>query len=302
MTEKVLQPRSQAYPKTVPGPDVKSAKAPTWRKLWRNVGLLIGICWLFGLTLMALLVNVLPIPAYDQIVGTPLQGLFSDGAPLGTDQIGRSILSRVLYGAQTSLILGLVSSAIGVVMGGLLGLVAGYFRGVIEVIVDIIADVVLAFPPILFLVALAAAVRPSLTSLTISMAILMVPSFARMTKGAVIAQSEREFVHAARALGASHTRIIFREIFPNILMSLVSFTVIVMALVIVIEGSVSFLGYGIPVPFPSWGGMVAEAQNQLANHPSTVLIPIVFLFMTVFSLNAIGDWLRARFDPGQSQL
>src|SRR5690625_6060085 len=112
MTEKVLQPRSQADPKTVPGPDVKSAKAPTWRKLWRNVGLLIGICWLFGLTLMALVVNVLPIPAYDQLVGTPLQGVFSDGAPLGTDQIGRSILSRVLSGAQPSFILWLLSSDI----------------------------------------------------------------------------------------------------------------------------------------------------------------------------------------------
>lgn len=302
MTNKVLQKGLETDQTSAASPNRRSHKESPWRKRWRDFGLLIGSIWLVGLTLTAILVNVLPVPPYDQIVGTPLQGLFSEGAVLGTDQIGRSILSRVLYGAQTSLILGVVSSAIGVFLGGLLGLIAGYFRGVIEVIVDIIADVVLAFPPILFLVALAAAVRPSLTSLTISMAILMLPSFARMTKGAVIAQSEREFVHAASALGASHARIIFREIFPNILMSLVSFTIIVMALVIVIEGSVSFLGYGIPAPFPSWGGMVAESQSQLANHPSTVLIPIVFLFMTVFSLNAIGDWLRGRFDPGQSQL
>lgn len=268
----------------------------------RDVWLLLAAAWLILLGLAAILVPFLPLPSYDAIVGAPYRPFFSPDAPLGTDSIGRSILSRALYGARASFTIGFVAAGIGLVLGGLLGLVAGHFRGLAEAAVDIMAEVVQAFPPMLFLVALAAAIRPSLATLTISMAILMIPAFARMTKSAVVAQSAREFVTAARAMGAGHLRIMFREVLPNTVMSLVSFTIVVMALLIVIEGSVSFLGYGIPAPYPSWGGMVAEAQSQLREHPTVALVPIVLLFLTVFSLNSIGDWLRARFDVGQSQL
>lgn len=267
-----------------------------------DIGIWFAAAWVVGLVLAAVIAPLLPIPSYDEIVGIPYEPLFSTDALLGTDSIGRSILSRALYGARASFTVGFVAAAIGVVIGGLLGLVAGHFRGFIEAVVDVLAEVVQAFPPMLFLVALAAAIRPSLTTLTVSMAVLMIPAFARMTKGAAVAQSAREFVTAARGMGAGHLRIMFREVLPNTVMSLVSFTIITVALLIVIEGSVSFLGYGIPAPHPSWGGMIAEAQSQLRQHPSASLVPIVLLFLTVFSLNSIGDWLRDRFDVGQSQL
>ncbi len=268
----------------------------------RDVGIWLATAWLAALTLAAIFVSALPLPSYDQIVGTPYQPLFSPDAVLGTDSIGRSILSRALYGARASFTIGFLAAAAGVVLGGLLGLIAGHFRGFVEAIVDILAEVVQAFPAMLFLVALAAAVRPSITTLTVTLAVLMIPAFARLTKGAVVAQSTREFVTAARGMGAGHLRIMFREVLPNTVMSLVSFSIIAVALLIVVEGSVSFLGYGIPAPYPSWGGMIAEAQDQLREHPSAALVPIVLLFLTVFSLNSIGDWLRDRFDVGQSQL
>lgn len=295
---------SVAAARKTPGPRTpKTRPIVTGRRVSRGaqVSFWIGAGWLTVLVLLAAGADVLPIAPYDRMVGAPLQppGLTE---PFGTDEIGRSVFSRVIYGARTSLVVGTVASVIGVVLGGLLGLVAGYFRGIIETLVDILAEVVQAFPALLFLVAMAAVVRPSLSTLTISLAVLMVPAFARMTKGAVLAQANREFVFAARALGAGHARVLFREILPNTVMSLVSFAIVVMALMIVIEGSVSYLGYGIPLPSPSWGGMAAESEARFATHPHLVLVPVLFLFATVYALNAVGDHLRRRFDVGQSQL
>jgi peptide/nickel transport system permease protein len=277
------------------------AEAATRRRR-PNLPVWIAAAWIAGLVLVALLADVLPIAGYDEVVGPPMQGPQPTGELLGTDAIGRSVLSRILYGARASMAVGLAAAVVGLVVGGLLGLLAGYFRGAIESAIDTLAEVVQAFPPLLFLIALAAALRPSLTSLTLSMAVLIIPSFARMTKGSVVAQSSREFVLAARAMGASHWRIMFREILPNALMSIVAFSVVVMALLIVIEGSLSFLGFGMPMPYPSWGGMVAESEDRIATQPSLVFIPVFFLFMTVYSLNAVGDHLRGRFDVEQSQL
>lgn len=280
---------------------VPPAEAPARRRR-ANLPVWIAALWIAGLVLVALLADVLPIASYDEVVGPPMQGPRPAGELLGTDAIGRSVLSRIVYGARASMAVGLAAAVVGLVVGGFLGLLAGYFRGPIEAAIDTLAEVVQAFPPLLFLIALAAALRPSLTSLTFSMAVLIIPSFARMTKGSVVAQSSREFVLAARAMGASHWRIMFREILPNALMSIVAFSVVVMALLIVIEGSLSFLGFGMPMPYPSWGGMVAEGEDRIATHPGLVFIPVFFLFMTVYSLNAVGDHLRSRFDVEQSQL
>jgi peptide/nickel transport system permease protein len=267
-----------------------------------NLPLWIGAVWIAGLVLAALIADVLPIAGYDEVVGAPMQSPRLTGELLGTDAIGRSVLSRIVYGARASMAVGLTAAVVGLVIGGFLGLLAGYFRGLVEAAIDTLAEVVQAFPPLLFLIALAAALRPSLTSLTLSMAVLIIPSFARMTKGSVVAQSGREFVLAARAMGASHWRIMFREILPNALMSIVAFSVVVMALLIVIEGSLSFLGFGMPMPYPSWGGMVAEGEDRIASRPSLVFVPVFFLFMTVYSLNTVGDHLRRRFDVELSQL
>ncbi len=281
----------------------RARPAPTGRPRRRwNLPLWTGVVWIAGLVLVALLADGLPIAGYDEVVGAPMQSPRLTGELLGTDAIGRSVLSRIVYGARASMAVGLTAAAVGLVIGGFLGLLAGYFRGPIEAAIDTLAEVVQAFPPLLFLIALAAALRPSLTSLTLSLAVMIIPSFARMTKGSVVAQGSREFVLAARAMGASHWRIMFREILPNALMSIVAFSVVVMALLIVIEGSLSFLGFGMPMPYPSWGGMVAESDDRIATHPSLVFIPVFFLFMTVYALNAVGDHLRRRFDVEQSQL
>jgi peptide/nickel transport system permease protein len=280
---------------------IPPADAPARRRR-ANLPVWIAAVWIAGLVLVALLADLLPITGYDEVVGPPMQGPQLTGEVLGTDAIGRSVLSRILYGARASMGVGLAAAFVGLLVGGFLGLLAGYFRGPIEAAIDTLAEVVQAFPPLLFLIALAAALRPSLPSLTLSMALLIIPSFARMTKGSVVARSSREYVLAARAMGASHWRIMFREILPNALMSIVAFSVVVMALLIVIEGSLSFLGFGMPMPYPSWGGMVAESDDRIATHPSLVFVPVFFLFMTVYSLNTVGDHLRGRFDVEQSQL
>ena len=296
----VMHPDRSDARSSVPTTNAGPAAAPTSRGV--GLPLWIGAVWIAGLVLAALLADLLPIAGYDEVVGAPMQSPQLTGELLGTDAIGRSVLSRIVHGARASIGVGLTAATVGLVIGGFIGLLAGYFRGLIEAAIDTLAEVVQAFPPLLFLIALAAALRPSLTSLTLSLAVLIIPSFARMTKGSVVAQSSREFVLAARAMGASHWRIMFREILPNALMSIVGFSVVVMALLIVIEGSLSFLGFGMPMPYPSWGGMVAEGKDRIATHPSLVFVPVFFLFMTVYALNTVGDHLRRRFDVEQSQL
>lgn len=285
MTIDVANPEQAAAAK----PDVQLRRRP------RPAGVLIVLAWawLAVVLFLAAFGRMIGLPDYDATVGTPsLPPSFGDvGTLLGTDSVGRSVLSRLAAGAQVSGLVGIAATAIALVIGGLLGLLSAYFhradRGI-----GILTDTVLAFPPLIMLMAIAAVMDQSLMTLIVALGVLGTPGFVRLTKANALQALGQEYVTASRAMGATTSRIVFREVLPNAAIPLISYSVIVAAVIMVAEGSLSFLGLGIPPPSPSWGTMIAAGQGQLATAPQLVFIPAVALFLTVFSLNTVGDSLR----------
>jgi peptide/nickel transport system permease protein len=221
---------------------------------------------------------------------------------LGTDGLGRDELARLVYGARMSLTVGLCAPMIGIAIGGALGILAGYFRGRFETLVVGSMDVLLAFPPLVFALAVVAFLGQSVFNLTCILGVLGIPAFMRVARAATLSLAEREFVVAARALGASHARILLHELLPNVFLPLLAFFLLGVAVTIVVEGALSFLGLGVPPPAPSWGSMIGEGRESLEIAPRLAFIPAVTMFLTVLSFNLVGDTLRALTDPRQGAL
>ena len=210
----------------------------------------------------------------------------------GTDPMGRDMLSRIMTGARVSLAVGVTAPLIGLLVGGLLGMVAGYFRGVTESIITGFMDVILAFPGLVLLLTVGFYFGTNLWTLIPSLGFLSVPAFCRVSRAATLQLSGREFVIAARMIGNCNSAILVREILPNVAIPLCVYGLIIMALMIVVEGVLSFLGLSVPPPTPSWGGMIAAGREVLGQAPHVCLIPAMVLFLTVLSLNVLGDTLR----------
>jgi peptide/nickel transport system permease protein len=270
-----------------------------------QTGFWLAASWVGLIVVLAVLAPVLPLekPGYLPLSSPSYlrPNLFSS-YPLGTDGFGRDYVSRLVWGARVSLIVGVGCTAVGLAIGTGLGVVAGYYKGRVEVGLNLLTDFLLAFPPLVFLLALVAVLRPSLRSLFFAFALLTVPTIIRLSKANTLVFAQRDFVLAARALGARHRRIVFREVLPNVLRPLLSYSMVIVASLIVAEASLSFLGLGIKAPTPSWGNMIAESQTVIQQDPHAILVPAIVLFLTVFSFNRLGEAGRARRETRQSVL
>jgi peptide/nickel transport system permease protein len=259
--------------------------------------LLCAVAWVVLIGLAAALADVLPIGSPTDMDMLARRALPSSEHWLGTDQLGRDELARLIYGARISLTVGLLAPVIGVVIGGCLGMLAGYFRGRLETLTVAGVDVLLAFPPLVFALAVTAYLGQSVLNITLVIGILGIPAFTRVARAVTLTLSEREFVTAARALGATHSRILLRELLPNVALPLLAFFLLGVAVTIVVEGALSFLGLGVPPPAPSWGSMIGEGRESLDLAPWLAFLPAGFMFATVLAFNVIGDTLRALTDP-----
>lgn len=280
----------------------ESGVAPARRG--RRLGILfwVAIGWMVLVFAVAIFADLLPLPSPTDMDMLERRAPFSAEHWLGTDGLGRDELSRLIHGARISLIVGLCAPVIGLVFGGALGMLAGYFRGRFETIVVGSMDVLLAFPPLILALAVTAYLGQSIFNLTCILGALGIPAFMRVARAATLSLARREFVIAAQALGATHARILLRELLPNVLLPLLAFFLLAVAVIIVAEGALSFLGLGVPPPISSWGSMIGEGRESLDVAPRLAFIPAIAMFLTVLSFNLIGDTMRALTDPRQGAL
>jgi peptide/nickel transport system permease protein len=218
--------------------------------------------------------------------------------PLGTDSLGRDVLSRLIYGARISIFVGIVAVAIGGTAGTILGVVAGYFGGRVDDVIMRLGDVQLAFPFILLLILFLLVLGPGILNLVLILGLSQWVTYARLARGQTLLEREREYVLASRALGASDWRNIFVTILPNILSPMIVIASFNVASVILAEAALSFLGLGVPQTVPTWGAMLASSRDQIiAGNWWLAVFPGVAIMLTVLSLNILGDWLRDFLDP-----
>ena len=273
----------------------------TWRgfkpAFWAAAG------WIALVSLLAIFAGLLPfVKPYAKTNYTPsCAGQGPSGTHwLGCDNIGRDLFSRIVYGGQVSLFIGLMVVLLALVVGGAIGLLAGYYRGKVDTMITTFVDMILAIPPLILLLFIVIVLGQNLKNIVIAVGILAIPTTARIVRANTMVFSQRDFVTASKVLGAKNKRIIWREVLPNVVPPLVSYTFLAVGIIIVVEGVLSFLGASVPPPRPTWGKIIAEGRQQLDLHPHIAIFPGIVIFLTVLSLNFVSDSLRAKFDVKQA--
>jgi len=260
-------------------------------RLWVPAGILIAmlaLCFLWPI------VYHLPSATNGNIIEAQ-EPPFSPGHWLGTDPNGVDIFAMLVYGGQVSFEISLAVTAIGIVIGGILGLIAGYFGSWTDSVLSRVFDVLIAFPALVLVLAVAEVLQPSESHLIWALSVFSVPAFARVTRSSTLVVRQLPFITAARLTGTSNWKIIFRHVLPNVIPGIVTFSLLGIGIVVILEGAVDFLGLGIQIPQPSWGAMIAKGQNVLTATPQYVLIPSIVLLILVMALNLLGDALRERW-------
>ena len=269
----------------------------------RKLGWFFWVCagWLFLVIFGAVFASVLPLQSPTAQNDVPFQ-LSSIHHWLGTDSLGRDLFSRVVFGARVSLVVGFGSIAVGVIVGGFLGLLAGFLGGPADTALSAIANIALSFPALVLLLAVVAFLGANLTNITLTVGVLSIAPIFRVVRGATVSLADLEFVTAARAVGASRWRVLFREILPNVLPIVLSYSLVFVAVSILAEAALSYLGVSVAPPTPTWGTIVNGGQGYLSSDPYICLWPSLALLFTVLSLNFVGDRLRALFDVREAKL
>ena len=293
---------SNASAKNVNAPaDIKkkSQFVEVWKRLCRNKTAVLGLVIVALLTLMAILSPIL-IDYETQVIKTnyseALQAPSADHW-FGTDEMGRDILLRVMYGSTVSLSIGVVTVAVSLTVGLILGAAAGYFGGKTDMIIMRIMDIFLAIPGTLLAICIVASLGNSIPNLVIAQAVSSIPPFSRVVRGAVITARGADYVEAARAIGAKDATIIFHEVLPNSLAPIIVQTTLQVASVILSIAGLSFIGLGIPAPRPEWGAMLSGARAYIRDYSYMCLFPGLAIMTTILSLNLLGDGLRDALDP-----
>ncbi len=264
----------------------------------RNRGVVVGLVFVAALFAIALLAPV--ISPHDPIATAPDNAYLpplSAGHVLGTDELGRDQLSRILWGARVSLPVGFVAVAVGLTGGGLIGLVSGYAGGLTDLLLMRIIDALLAFPALILAIALVAALGPSLRNAMIAIGIVAIPVYARLVRAVVLQLREMEFVVATRSLGAAPLRLVIRHLIPNLMNPILVQVSLSAGFAILAEATLSFLGLGAQPPTPDWGQMITTGRTFLPNDAWLAIVPGAAISVTVYSFNLLGDSLRDALDP-----
>jgi len=271
--------------------------ALSWRRLVRSPNLLIGLTVIFLVVVSAVFAR--QIAPYDPIDQQFTAQLLAPSAAhlFGTDEFGRDILSRCIYGTRVALAVGVLADGIALVLGVLFGVVSGYVGGRVDGAIMRLMDVMLAFPYLLLAMIVVAILGPSLTNAMIAIGIVYMPRFARLVRGAVLAIREEEFVEAARAMGTSMVRILARHVLPNIMSPIIVMATLTVGFSIVETAGLSFLGLGASPPTPEWGSMLATGRSYMLTAPWIATFPGLAILITVIGFNMIGDGLRDLLDP-----
>jgi len=277
------------------------AAPSAWQRATRSGGLAIGLVLALAMVAMALAAPWLA--PYDPNAQDVLLKLEPPSAahPFGTDDFGRDVLSRVIYGARISLFVGAVATLVGVLVGTIIGVVSGYFGKFVDRVITALTDVLLSFPQLIMGLILVAVLGASLTNLILAIAITAVPAFVRVARASTLAMKERDFVDACRSLGFGDGRIMFMHVLPNILDEVVVMGSLWFAAAIRTESTLAFIGLGVPPPTATWGGIIRDGFDNLLDAPWLSIFPSIAILVIMIALNLIGDGLRDATDPRTPQ-